>query len=220
MIETLNTQATCLPDHCFCESIGDGFPLQPTNSYSSLVFLVFGAALLLYLFRQKRLTKFSFLYTALLFSLGLSSFYYHANLSFLGQTLDVLSMYLLLTIALFRQLWQKKTFSAMQAICGFLFLNAALFGMLVVAPMIRREVFAGLVIFFLAFNFSQLFGKGKEKVALLLALLALVLGYGIWLLDFYRIWCIPGSLAQGHAIWHLLTGLASFLLYFYLEPKK
>ena len=44
------------------------------------------------------------------------------------------------------------------------------------------------------------------------------LAFGIWLLDILRIVCYPDSLFQGHALWHILDGLAAYFLYLYYLP--
>ena len=42
----------------------------------------------------------------------------------------------------------------------------------------------------------------------------------IWILDRSDVLCMPTSIFQGHALWHLLCALAIFLLYFYYRSEE
>lgn len=107
--------ATCLPDACFCEAIGSGLIRQPINTWSNLAFVMVGGWVLLRLKSKagsentlKRVsTRFGWqtpisiggfagwIYGSACIAIGLGSMVYHASLSFVGQWLDVMSMYLL-----------------------------------------------------------------------------------------------------------------------------
>lgn len=95
--------ATCLPDACFCEAIGSGLIRQPINTWSNLAFVAIGL-LIAFDLRPDRSAQRSNLisrpmvrrlFALAVIAIGLGSMVYHASLSFVGQWLDVMSMYLL-----------------------------------------------------------------------------------------------------------------------------
>ncbi|MBI5565337.1 MAG: ceramidase domain-containing protein [Chloroflexi bacterium] len=88
--------ATCLPNACFCEAIGAGPIRQPINTWSNLAFVWVGAFIAFSATPDRPLRRSYTLILALAcVGIGLGSWLYHASLSFVGQWLDVMSMYLL-----------------------------------------------------------------------------------------------------------------------------
>ena len=108
--------ATCLPDACFCEAIGNGTIVQPINTWSNLAFVWVGAWVLGDLRLKSKAdsentlkrvsTRFVYqqpnsfggpmhMFGIACIAIGLGSWFYHASLSFVGQWFDVMSMYLL-----------------------------------------------------------------------------------------------------------------------------
>src|SRR5688572_1265269 len=101
--------AACMPDRCFCEAVRSQLIRQPANAASGLAFA--GVALLV-LFAGvpdssgaslSRLNLFAahpvylILYAGAALLIGLGTVFYHASLTFWGQTADVLGMYLIAT---------------------------------------------------------------------------------------------------------------------------
>jgi Ceramidase len=88
----LTGPASCLPDRCFCEHVAAAWPRQPADTWSSLAFVAVAMWVLVRphrpLSRGLRLA-----YAGSLIALGVSSFAFHATLSFVGQWADVTSMY-------------------------------------------------------------------------------------------------------------------------------
>ncbi len=88
--------ATCLPDTCFCEAIGNGTIRQPSNTWSNLAFVIVGAFIAASATPDRPLRRSDALLLAFAcVAIGLGSWFYHASLSFAGQWFDVMSMYLL-----------------------------------------------------------------------------------------------------------------------------
>ena len=50
------------------------------------------------------------------------------------------------------------------------------------------------------------------------ALVAFLVAFAVWTVDLRHIVCFPDSVFQGHAVWHVLNGVATFNIYMYFHP--
>lgn len=203
--------ATCLPLACFCEGIRDQLVRQPANTISSLLFVVPGLALIGRGPGPERIGALT--YGGALIVIGLGSAWYHASLTFVGQTFDVLGMYLIGTFALCTAARRRFGISSRTMALGYITINAALLTLLVVAPGARRYAFGGLVIGSLVIDPRA--GDAGRRQRLRLALGLFVVAATFWALDLSRIGCSPTSWLQGHAVWHGLTAAAAGLFFHY-----
>ena len=212
--------ATCLATHCFCEiPHTDSLLLQPANSWSSLGFVLVGFWILLAPRRSE--TVFAgwralwFGFTAVV--IGVGSFLLHATLTLWGQFYDVLGMYLLSGFLLAYAVQRWRGWSNSAALALYLAVCAILIGLLWIMPETRRWLFAAVLAVALVIELVlarplrpnvrvSLFGYG---------LIANTIAFGIWILDNTRTLCMPDSLLQGHAVWHLLGAAAVYFNYRY-----
>ncbi len=51
------------------------------------------------------------------------------------------------------------------------------------------------------------------------AVATMAVAFAIWIAAQHG-WCDPGSLLQGHAVWHLLNALAAYLLFAYYASER
>ena len=202
--------ASCLPD-CWCEmpKIGQ-FILEPGNTWSNLAF-IFCAGIIWVYFKDFSRRKFS----AFLFAfLGLGSMAFHGTQTFIGQTVDVLAMYMLVSFFIF-YLW-KEDFKASY----YILLNSSFLGVLWFFPEIRRWLFLALVIFLVVLSFKKL----MPNKYLWGALSSMALGKILWNLDRLKILCDPESWFSGHFFWHVFSALAAILFLWcchkYKNPKQ
>ncbi|MBM4779463.1 MAG: ceramidase [Archangiaceae bacterium] len=211
--------ATCLPDACFCEAVGDGLIRQPSNTWSSLGFCV-AALVMTGQWRTERargsLTSaeaLTFIVAVML--VGVTSAVYHASLTFFGQTLDVQSMYLVVLLALMVNVEALRRPPASRALQFYVLVNLALGVLLVTVPAVRRHAFGlalgGVIVTEALLRTKRLRRHGLQF--LLGALVTQALAFGIWVLDLKKLVCEPHSLLQGHAAWHLLGAVATLLLW-------
>lgn len=217
--QIVDRAATCLPAHCFCEHAAV-FPEQLANSVSSFAFVFLGAWVLL--FRRnlplgaREHTLAPLLGVTMLF-LGVSSFFYHATLSFLGQYLDIFSMYTFGFLLFFGALYRAGRLRGSYAFVGFV-AASILFGLLQFAyPDARRILFAALLAPGIILELTPwIIGyspRSRRVWAMYAGLAVMVVAFTIWMLDQTPAFCQPGSLIQGHAIWHILTAIAAFLVF-------
>lgn len=212
--------ATCLPDYCFCELIREGAVAQPANTWSALAFVLVGIVVLIWALKGKdrQYIYLKALYGVIVIFLGVGTLYFHASLSFVGQLVDNLGMYLLVTLALVYQLRRTRAIHTVQkTIAVYIGANAVLIGVVFALPALRRPVFAALIIAFLYLEYRWHRKHPKWRKSMLYWSVGLTAaGFTLWTLDITGVLCSPTSILQGHAAWHILTALAAGVLYLHL----
>lgn len=219
-----------MPAHCFNEAVRPGLIAQPSNTWSSLGFVVVA---LLVVVRQARgmsvtdrlvvaatPTLRALLAMALLVT-GLGSAFYHASLTFVGQTADVAGMYLLSTFVIVYARADARPDAVRRLVTQYVAFNAVLLVALVLVPELRRQLFAVLLVIGLVMEYR----RGARSTAfapraLLASAGSLAVAYVIWILDMRHIGPLPTSWVQGHAVWHVLGAVAGWQLARYYEPRS
>ncbi|MFT3710466.1 MAG: ceramidase domain-containing protein [Archangium sp.] len=213
--------ATCMPNDCFCEAVRDGSIRQPSNTWSSLTFCIATFAMLPALLSGRfgnRLTKLeAWLFAIAVFLVGVTSAFYHASLSFLGQWLDVQSMYLLVVLALAVNLDAFRPGKAKRFLATYVALNVTFGVLLFYVPAFRRFAFGGVILAVIATEVMLRRAKLRDWNAKPLIAAAVLQGiaFVIWNLDRTHLVCDPTFAIQGHAVWHTLGACASFALWRY-----
>jgi hypothetical protein len=218
--------ATCLSTHCFCEAPRTGeLLLQPANSWSSFGFVVVGAWIMLGAASRpesafKGLPVLWFGLTAIL--IGVGSALLHATLTLWGQFADVLGMYLLGAFTLVWAVKRWRGLSARAAVLLYLLVAGSLVASLWLWPETRRWLFAVLLVLAIGIEWGLARPRrdGVRGELLLLGLAANALAFAIWILDQTRTVCVPESLWQGHAAWHLLGAVAVAFSHAYYRSES
>lgn len=212
--------ATCRPHHCFCEHDAGHFPRQLTNSLSSFAFVFLGIWSLLSTREPMVGTperKLKPLFAITMLFLGASSFFYHATLSFIGQFLDVFSMYTFGLLLLAGALYRAGRVGGWYAFGGFVFASVVFGVVQYLFPDARRILFVALVLPGIVLEmlpFVTGYRPSSKRVWSIYAGVGIMLvAYLIWTLDQVSAFCAPGSPMQGHAVWHVLTALAAFMIF-------
>lgn len=214
--------ATCLSTRCFCEAERSGPIAQPANTWSSLAYVALGAWAVVRFVRgsgRNRAGSSGLLIPAaalVMCVIGLTSAFYHATLTFLGQYLDVMSMYLLGALLICGALWRRGSLGEGAALMAFVAMVVALGVAQYVDPELRRVLFAVVLVPGIALELTtRVHGVSppdRRLAALRGGIALMALGYAFWLLDQFDVLCWPESLFQGHAAWHTLTAAAAGLL--------
>lgn len=217
--------ATCMPEACFCELVRPAAVRQPANALSSLAFLPVAVLVLGSVGRAGRggLRKrpvLGRLFGLALALTGLGSAFFHASLSFAGQTADVLGMYLVVTFA--AGYAASRRFQLSQAVSAALYLtaNAALLALLVSLPALRRYLFGLVLGSALVLELLARRGARIDSRYLVGAVGAMAAGFVLWALDLTGALCAPPSLWQGHAAWHVLSAASGGMLYLYYDSER
>ena len=215
-----------MPDACFCEAIRDSQIRQPANSLSSLAFVVVAWIVVRRALtdRARRLNSasrftsriaFPMVFAAALLFVGIGSAIFHATLSFSGQFLDVLGMYLIASFAVIYGYDRLRSLSARTMVTSYVVMNIVLAALLYWIPVARRILFALLVSIAIGIETAirRRTAKHADDRHIVRAIALVAIAFAIWLVDYTRIACMPESVFQGHAVWHVLGALASWELY-------
>lgn len=187
---------------CFCEKFSNGIS-QPMNSTTSLIFVLIGLIILFkYLHKANKIL--TILFVLALFTTGFGSAYYHAKFNMLGQTLDVLGMFLILIAGPIALLENRS--SRYKLVTFFLF-SHVIGTFLIISLDIRRYVFVLSVVILLYYERNRV--TKYLKSGLLIFTVAMI----IWIIDNYQIYCNQSIILNMHSWWHILTAWATFLLY-------
>lgn len=219
--------ATCLAaGTCFCEAVHvDEVVRQPSNTVSSFGFVLVGllivtASLGLVSSVSKLISLYGIALGLMVVIVGLGSAYYHASLTFTGQFFDILGMYLMASFVLMYAVQRLYGLSFRRSIALYVLLNICLTGMQILIPDLRRYTFAIVLVVGLIVEFMYL--KRHPIITarwLYMGLGLFAFAYVIWILDNSRILCVPDSLLQGHAVWHLLGACATGCLFLYYASE-
>ena len=187
---------------------------QPADTWSNLAYVAVG----LWIWWAGRRTKdsrFATGYGALVALLGLASFFFHASLTWAGETLDVLGMYLVVGyLALHGLRLRGRLPGPFGPWLGAL---AAVSTATLVSDgghSLRRPLFGGLALGLLVVELLPS-PRPRDRRRLLGALALFLAAYGIWTLDQLKIVWSPESWLQGHAVWHLLCAASLGMLFVY-----
>ncbi|WP_239124024.1 ceramidase domain-containing protein [Rhizocola hellebori] len=218
----------------FCEAARDWVVRQPANSFSNVGFVVAGLLIAWHagvrenvggvLSAHRGLPTFI---ACLVVLLGPGSAAMHATQSALGGHLDMASMYLVASFA--------AGYAGMRWLRGGTRLFAALFaGGIVFCEIVglsRADIpvvnYSGNVAFALLLTIAVvlevlIMRRGATRATRWYAFASLgsiLIAFAIW--NAAKTWlCDPGSLIQGHAIWHLLGAVSAYFLYRYYASEE
>ena len=219
--------ATCTETRCFCEMPrAGGLLLQPANSLSSFGYVFAGLLMILVAQSRDWISAFPPLAATILggaaIIVGIGSVLLHATLTLWGQFFDVLGMYLVSGFFLVSALAKWRNIPDRRAMIYYVLLCAVLVAILYALPEVRRWLFA--VVLLIAIIVELVFARPLRPQVrtgyYVAGLIANIVAFTIWNLDQNGQLCAPGSVLQGHAIWHLLGAVALWFAFLYYRSER
>ncbi|GAA3287037.1 hypothetical protein GCM10020218_050000 [Dactylosporangium vinaceum] len=206
----------------FCEAARPGPVRQPANTFSNLGFVV--AGLLIAWDRTK--TPVQAPMAVIVVLLGPASAAMHATQSAAGGALDMLSMYLIAAFAVSYAVMRRLRrgyglFAAVYLACVGACELAGLYTTPIPVVMYAGNVaFGVLLLTAVALEIGIIRRRESRSQAgfAYASIGAMVLAFTIWNVTNQGL-CAPHSLLQGHAVWHLLSAVAAYLLYRYYASE-
>lgn len=219
--------ATCTETRCFCEMPrAGGLLLQPANSLSSFGYVFAGLLMILVAQSRDWISAFPPLAATILggaaIIVGIGSVLLHATLTLWGQFFDVLGMYLISGFFLVSALAKWRNIPDRRAMIYYVLLCVVLVAILYALPEVRRWLFA--VVLLIAIIVELVFARPLRPQVrtgyYVAGLIANIVAFTIWNLDQNGQLCAPGSVLQGHAIWHLLGAVALWFAFLYYRSER
>ena len=219
---------------CYCEAFTGGIIEQPVNTLSNFGFVLVGLWILWRTSRDRRPAirsrmgqepVYGLLYGAIGVFIGIGSMYFHASMKEWGGWIDLLSMHLFITylllydVAVVRRrttVWFLRSFAIANVVLGIV--------LWIMDNGYGKFVFGALIVLTLVAEYRLARPDApvmRERRWFWAGLAVYGIGQVIWLLsrDGAPL-CDPDSLLQGHALWHLTSAAAVFLVYRYLTSER
>lgn len=205
-----------VPDIVWCEKQLCSWIATPVNTWSNLAYLI-AAAGLFWVARHEKSKNLHFYGTAAVW-VGLCSFIYHASLTFATQVLDFFGMFLFLYLVLGQNLARMDVFADRQVKRFVWGASIATTLLSSVGAKLGMRLQPVVMLLILTILLTELFAANRatrrtEYRYFALSLIFLGVGAIFSASDVTRRFCMPESLIQGHALWHVL---GAFSLYFSL----
>ena len=223
------------PDTCYCERADlSNFVRQPANTWSNLGFIASGLLILWRVGhpRPRRLPAanplaqpgaYAIGYGLVVVALGPASMFFHGSQRAWGGWLDLFSMMLYSTFLLVYNLVRIRHASGRVFLTAYVPLVLAQGLANALVPKSGQLLFGGTIVLVLVLE-AAILRRGVGGLHrqgwpwLAAALLTFAGAYGgVWLWsNTAGPWCVPSSLIQGHALWHLLCAVSTGCFYLYL----
>ncbi|MCI0571043.1 MAG: ceramidase [Myxococcaceae bacterium] len=200
----------------FCEARLCAWVVEPANAWSNLGFLVMAGVILAATWRRPHLSTLRVIaVTSAL--VGVGSFVFHASGTFLGEVVDLTTMYLISGLMLVLELRRLVPMSTWQVVVLYAAVVTASSGLLGPFPPIGIAVF---VVHLVAWVAIHVFSRVRQPTAdyrFSNWMAATWMGAGgIWLLDITKVLCDPHNHTfNGHATWHVLCAVCLGLYFRY-----
>ena len=206
----------------WCEANICGWVVEPTNTYSTLSYIILGLLIWRYAIRWQLKGLLAIYGPGLVFT-GVTAGIYHASATNILQYLDLLGIFAVISLFLVFNLTRLNLIAVESQVKWYFWIAL---GVTLILPLFE---ISGIPMQLIAVTFGLciavqelwLWLSKKEVVNyryLLLAILFFIVAAFFVLADLKRLWCQPNSLLfQGHATWHLFSALSLFTSFFYYK---
>ncbi|MDB5226059.1 MAG: hypothetical protein JWN78_252 [Bacteroidota bacterium] len=208
---------------------------QAMNTYSNLGYFFLGMIVIHISFYDRKnisanknlLQQFpllSFFFGCCLVYLSFGSAFFHASLTWIGQRADMNGTYSicigLLGVGVYRAFIRNASPSFKKLYVVILLLIVIIF---IELHLLISSVFLlpFLILLMIILTFINYYKNpdGFRMQFALLSLLLIISAFALRIIDVKKIACDPFSFYQGHALWHFLTGMSAFFLYWFYRSE-
>ncbi|MEX0799435.1 MAG: ceramidase domain-containing protein [Bacteriovoracaceae bacterium] len=209
------------PNLKWCEETLCQVVSEPANTWSNIAFFIF-AGIIFYFVKDKKSKSLKWIPWAFLL-MAAGSFFYHTSNFYISQVLDFFGMYLLIHWLLALNLIRAKIFDHKKAVvfyASFIVANSVILHLMYLGQYRFQMLIAiaGALIFVSEFWARKKGSIPPNKKYFIGAILSVVVAQIFSLLDLTRVICDPTNhFFQGHALWHILSGLGLLLAYKHYE---
>lgn len=213
------------PNVQWCESYQCSWIATRSNTWSNLSYLL--CAYFMHVRSKERKTLWMFVPATIL--VGLTSFAFHASVSRTFQIFDFLGMFSFCALGVTLNLARDFVFPVEHVRKMYVMvLGVCCVGIPIVEVVLDLPIQFTVVLLVLAQIVQEIrlryFGRYKRhpqlkpaydkfKTSLMYLGCALVCSVA----DVTRVWCVPDSVVQGHAIWHILSAIGLYQLFLFYE---
>ncbi|MBU6153112.1 MAG: ceramidase domain-containing protein [Bdellovibrionales bacterium] len=204
------------PNVKWCEQRICALLNEPSNAWSNVAFLLVAVLvfkLALDLKKSGKSMRSALLFSGVIWVMGAFSFVFHATNNFFTQIFDFIGMYLFVFLILVMNLVRLGFIQKMLLLWHLAFVGlgtGALFWMRSAGLPYQFIIVGGALLIIV----TEILAKRREKQAMgrdfYLAITFFLAGAACSALDVSRTFCIPESIIQGHAAWHLLSALGAY----------
>lgn len=194
----------------FCEERLCAWVVEPSNAWSSIIYLILGGYMLVQALRP--VAPRSIAVAAAQIMIGVGSFFFHATGTFWGEFVDQLGLFMLSALILACSASQARHLTARRTVAIYLGLVVASASLLLLVRPIGIPLFAVQLAFGLGWQvrlWSQSTGPIRAAHSQFFFGVGLFLvSFSIWVTDITRLVCNPHNhLVTGHAVWHVLNAI-------------
>lgn len=204
-------------DWCEPNYLATRFVAEPFNTLSNLSFILLGIAGAVHELRDRNLQiSYLTLFASLAF-IGISSLFFHASLTIWAQQADELSM--VWHLLLYFHLINTKDQINVNPIWGMMLIGYCILFSIVHMTFktttlfqIHFGVLLALLLARIYKDYHQVYFTRAGKFVLLEAVVAALLGFGLWIFDYHYCELSLTYLypLNGHVFWHIFMGIAAY----------
>ena len=202
-------QASCYPDKCQCEAVGEGLIRMPSAFWSSFAYIFTAIAIYRYVAQKSFELK---LWASVCFIMGISSLFGHASFINFALSMDFASIVLVLSFFALLNFFLMLKISYSRILIYFLLYYIVLFvSMYYMNKWTKIAMCVLIFIFSLGDMIREMGFKFLKARTLQLSIFVLLISFGMFLVDEFHIGCDPHHWFQWHSVWHIGTALSMFL---------
>lgn len=204
------------PTVSYCEQAGQGLIKRPWSALSNLAFIGAGLAILLH-GKGSRLSR---LFGSVALLVGVLSTFYDITYTYGSQLLDLSGMLVFVGLLLYLNV---SALGSRRHTAKLIILSIILsVSLIILLQSYAGDVIFGIYVLAVVATEAMLIRQKKHHNSRLwlIAFSIFILGFGFWLMDSSRLYCMNMGLLNGRAIFHYCGATAIYLLYRFYDNQR